>query len=193
MKRHDPPGERTRDGELVEMASHGGGRRARDAFRVLFDRHSSAVLRYAWGLAANRSDVDDLVQETFLVAWRRRSDIRVVAESALPWLLTTCRNASLNLNRARLRSEAHELVEEPHNGPASYRRRDHDEAQEQVKWVVAEIAALPDLDRRLCQLCLIEGRSYEEAAAFLDLTPASARKRIQRTRDRLRAARAADC
>lgn len=189
MKKRTPPGVRSTDEELVGAIAAGN----REAFHALFERHSRSVLRYAWGLAANRSDVDDLVQETFLIAWRRRSSLLVVGESALPWLLTTCRNSSRNLNRSRMRTDAGELVDEPRDSPAWYRRRDHERATEEIRWVVAEIAALPELDRRLCELCLLEGRSYEEAAALLDVTPASARKRIQRTRQRLRAARATDC
>lgn len=162
------------------------------SFQMIFERHSGAIYRYAWGLSESRSDVDDLVQETFLVAWRRRGDFKVVSESALPWLLTTCRNVSLNLNRQRLRHQANELVEEPVGGPAWYQRREREEALADLEWVLAEITALPDMDRRLCELCLIEGRSYDEAATFLGLSPANARKRIQRSRLRLRAARATD-
>lgn len=49
-----------------------------------------------------------------------------------------------------------------------------------------------DSDRRLCELCLIEGHTYAAAAAALGLQPATARKRIERTRTKLNAARAMD-
>lgn len=162
------------------------------AFQMLFERHTGTIYRYAWGLSESPSDVDDLVQETFLVAWKRRGELSVVSDSVLPWLLATCRNVSLNLNRQRRRQETTELIEDPVRGPAWYQRRDREAALVELEWVLAEMTALPDLDRRLCELCLIEGRSYDEAAAFLGLTPANARKRIQRSRLRLRAARATD-
>lgn len=60
------------------------------------------------------------------------------------------------------------------------------EAQEQLRWVLDEIAELGDRDRQLCQLCLIEGVSYRDAAAVLGTSPAAARKRIERLRIRLR-------
>nr|WP_244645027.1 sigma-70 family RNA polymerase sigma factor [Frigoribacterium sp. CFBP 8766] len=162
------------------------------AFHALFDRHTKTIFRYAWGLAENRTDVDDLVQETFLVAWKKRADLRVISDSLLPWLLVTCRNASLNLARSRRRHESSELVDELPNSSAWHQKQDRDSALDQLEWVLAEIEALPAVDRRLCELCLIDGRSYEEAATFLGLTPASARKRIQRSRQRLRTARATD-
>jgi len=190
------PGPHARDGRAPD--EHDLVRRVRagddEAFAVLFDRHGGTVFRYAWGLADVRSDVDDLVQETFLVAWRRRDALTVVGTSVLPWLLTTCRNASLNLNRQRRRVRLDELddgVAQTH-GPAWYRKLEHDAAIEQLAHVQDAIDALPEIDRRLCELCLIEGRSYDEAATLLGLTPASARKRIQRSRTRLRAARATD-
>ncbi|ROQ39692.1 RNA polymerase sigma-70 factor (ECF subfamily) [Frondihabitans sp. PhB188] len=183
MKR---PRDDTDEHELVRLAQRGD----EQAFATLFDRHSRTVYRYAWGLADVRSDADDLVQETFLVAWRRRATIRIVDSSVVPWLLTTCRNVSLNLNRQRRRLRTDELAEASVGDPTWHRRIDQEAAAEELTWVRDEIAALSEVDRRLCQLCLIEGRSYEDASMLLGLTAASARKRIQRTRSRLRALRA---
>lgn len=75
------------------------------AFTAIFDQHSAAVYRYAWGLVDDRSDVHDVVQETFLVLWRRRKSIEAVGGSVLPWLLVTCRQTTWNLNR-RVRAKA---------------------------------------------------------------------------------------
>lgn len=188
MRKEIPPRGQPDDVQLVAKLARGD----KWAFEMLLERHSRTIFRYAWGLSENRADVDDLVQETFMVAWAKRSNLRLITNSLLPWLLTTCRNAALNLARTRMRHEAAELTDAPQDSPAWYTRRDHEAAREQVSWVMAEIEALPELDRRLCELCLIEGRSYEEAAAFLGLTSGSARKRIQRSRQRLRAARATD-
>lgn len=174
------------DAALVAAVATGDG----DAYTALLDRHSRAVFRYAWGLADERSDVDDIVQETFLVAWRRRKDIGVVGASALPWLLTTTRYVAMNTNRQR-RSTRTDVVDE-HSGASEawYRQVAHDEAVQQLRWVRAEIAALDSPDRELCELCLLQGRSYDEAAAMLGLTTTNARKRIQRSRAKLKSSRA---
>jgi len=166
------------------------GRGDAEAYTALLDRHSRAVFRYAWGLADERSDVDDIVQETFLVAWRRRRDIGVVGASALPWLLTTTRYVAMNTNRQRRSTRTDEVDEHSGASEAWYRQVARDEAVHQLRWVRAEIAALDSPDRELCELCLLQGRSYDEAASMLGLTTTNARKRIQRSRARLRSRRA---
>ena len=158
------------------------------AYSELFRRHSVVIYRYAWGLADRRSDVDDLVQETFLIAWRRRQDIHLVSTSALPWLLTTCRNVAMNRNRVRRKAREQELSDVLLDNPSLYRLSQADAAREQLVWIREEIEGLPEPDKQLCQMCLLEGRSYEEAAQILGLSSANTRKKIQRSRERLRSA-----
>ena len=114
------------------------------------------------------------------------------SSSILPWLLTTCRNVSLNVNRQQRRARADELVDGTVDERARHRTLERDAAIEQLALVRQAIDALPEIDRRLCELCLLDGRSYDEGAQLLGLSTASARKRIQRTRIRLRATRATD-
>jgi len=175
------------DGALVEATARGDAA----AYTELLDRHTRAVFRYAWGLADRQSDVDDIVQETFVVAWRRRKDIRLVGSSALPWLLTSARYVAMNTNRQRRALRTDEIDEHTGADDAWYRQVAHADAVEQLRWVRTEITALDSPDRELCELCLLQDRTYDEAAAILGLTPTNARKRIQRSRARLRSSRAA--
>lgn len=186
MNRPRGPGE-IPDTELITSIGRGDA----EAYTEMLDRHSRAVFRYAWGLADQRSDVDDIVQETFLVAWRRRKDIRIVGSSALPWLLTSARNIAMNTNRQRRSHRIDEIDEHTGASDAWYRQVEHDEAAQQLRWVQNEIAALDSPDRELCELCLLQDRTYDEAAAVLGVSPVNARKRIQRSRARLRTNRAA--
>lgn len=161
------------DGALLERLAQGDA----EALRVVFDRHAAAVTRYAWALAAERMDVEKLVQDTFITAWRRGASIPET--SLLPWLLVTCRNHALNLQRRRAKHHSAELREH-----AS--QPDVVEAREQLRWVLAEIEQLPEVDRRVCELCLIEGRSYAEAAEELGLSVGAVKQRVLRARTRLR-------
>ncbi|MFU8854536.1 sigma factor [Micromonospora sp. SL1-18] len=63
------------------------------AFGRLFDRYSRPVYNHAFRLTASWSTAEDVTQATFLVAWRRRHDARLVDGSALPWLLVVATNA----------------------------------------------------------------------------------------------------
>ncbi|MDY1005881.1 sigma-70 family RNA polymerase sigma factor [Curtobacterium sp. CFBP9011] len=51
-----------------------------------------------------------------------------------------------------------------------------------------EIDTLPPLDRRICELCLIEGHSYTEAATMLGLSVGAVTQRVSRSRARLKKA-----
>ena len=171
------------DAELIERMRRGD----ETAFSVVMTRHGSAVYRYAWALADEASQAEDLTQETFLVLWKQRRKMRIVGVSALPWLLTACRFTAFNMNR-RSRKERTVLVEldavaNPQGGGSL-------EVIDELRWIGDEIGQLSDIDQKLCQLCLIEDRSYKDAARVLGITPGAARKRIQRTREHLAAARA---
>ena len=160
------------DAELV-LASRAGDAAA---FARLYRRHARAVLRYAWGRMGSGPAAEEMLQETFLTAWQKRDGARIVDESVLPWLLTICRNHALNEARRARKRVTLELpdvaaVEVP---------------SDELAWMGVELAKLSPLDQTICRLCLVEGRSYEEAAEILTTTPAALGKRLQRARARLR-------
>lgn len=176
------------DRDLLWRSAH----RDRDAFAQLFDRHANTVFRYGFGLTGDANDAQDLVQDAFLIAWRRSPEIDLMGDSILPWLLVCVRNLAANLRRrnaVRVSAPLETALEKSSDEP------DMLEAIEntlELEWVFNEIAALGDIDRRIAELCLYDGVSYAEAAAQLGLSVGALAKRIQRIRDRLRMRRAGD-
>jgi RNA polymerase sigma-70 factor (ECF subfamily) len=71
-----------------------------DAFRLLVERHSRKLFRLAYRLTGNESDAEDVVQETFLRAYRNLNqfDERAIFTS---WLYRIATNHSLDLLRLR--------------------------------------------------------------------------------------------
>jgi RNA polymerase sigma factor (sigma-70 family) len=168
------------DAELVASVARG----QRDPFGELFDRHANAIYRYAWSMTRSIEDARDVVQEVFLVAWRRRDSISFVADSALPWLLATCRHVALNSNRSRRRDPAVSidpalLAEFRIAAPV-------DRADDELADVFAAIATLAPIDQEICRLCISEGKTYAIAAAELGITPTTVGKRLERLRRKLR-------
>jgi RNA polymerase sigma factor (sigma-70 family) len=155
----------------------------RRAFGVLFDRHSRAVTRYAWALLSDQMDVEEIVQDTFVTAWEKAARVSVVETSALPWLLVTCRYHALNLRRKRVLQRTDELPEQLADVAAN---EDQEVAVQRLRWVTDEISALDPLDRRICELCLIDGRSYKDAAAIVGKSVGAVSKRLERARTRIR-------
>jgi RNA polymerase sigma-70 factor (ECF subfamily) len=58
------------------------------------------VFRRLIALGHQPSDAEDLTAVTFLELWRRRTKVRFVEGSALPWLLVTALNVSRNAQRS---------------------------------------------------------------------------------------------
>ena len=70
------------------------------AFRVLVERHSKSVFRLAYRMTGNEQDAEDVVQETFLRAYKqlKRFDGRSAFRT---WVYRICANCALDLIRAR--------------------------------------------------------------------------------------------
>ena len=173
------------DADLLRRVAGGDQR----ALAVVFDRHAPAVTRYAWAVAASRMDVEELVQDTFVTAWRKAAEITIPEASLLPWLLVTCRNLGLNAARKAARNQADELDETRADAADLMREhRDAEAARDDLRWVLDEIERLEPIDRRVCELCLIDGMPYADAAKELNLSVGAVKQRVSRSRARLKKA-----
>ncbi len=74
-----------------------------DAFRLLVDRHSRKVFRLAYRLTGNETDAEDVVQESFMRAYRSLStfDERAIFSSWLYRIATNCALDMLRLRKVR--------------------------------------------------------------------------------------------
>ncbi len=77
-----------------------------DAFRLLVERHSKTIFRVAYRMTGNEHDADDVVQETFLRAYRTLDRFEERANFST-WLHRIAVNCSLDLLRARGRHDRH--------------------------------------------------------------------------------------
>ena len=91
------------DPALVDRVLRG----ERDAFRYLVERHSLSVFQLAYRITGNEEDAEDVVQETFLRAFRnlKRYEARSLFST---WLYRIAANYSLDLMRSRKRFVAKE-------------------------------------------------------------------------------------
>jgi RNA polymerase sigma-70 factor (ECF subfamily) len=174
------------DGELWSAAALGD----RVAFTELYHRHADAVWRLAMRMTGSRAAAEDVLAATFLAAWRKRAEVRLVHASARPWLLTVAANEARTEWRKVRRHErlAH------HVGPPPD-VRDHADAvvaslddRRRVHAVLAAVAALPAGQRDVVALCLIAEVSQADAAKALGITQVTLRSRLHRARAQLRAA-----
>src|SRR6516225_5421932 len=76
-----------------------------DAYRVLVERHSRSLFRLAFRMTGNEQDAEDVVQESFLRAFRQLSKFDDRASFGT-WLYRIAANCSLDLVRMRQRRAA---------------------------------------------------------------------------------------
>jgi RNA polymerase sigma-70 factor (ECF subfamily) len=147
-----------------------------ERFEALFRAEYRAVADYI-GRRAEPDVVDDLVNEVFLVAWRRLE--RVPAEPRA-WLLAVARNAiGTHIRGARrCRALAVRLAVAEVDWTQPPPKVDGGE-------VAAALAGLPEKDREALMLVSWDGLSPSEAAVVLGERPASFRVRLHRARRRL--------
>lgn len=158
------------------------------AFSALYDRHSRVVYAYAAARLTARDDVEEISQDVFVTLWRRRATLEIVGESALPWLLVTCRNLILNKRRAN-QAAARRRTDTPVDDTVPDTAPGPDEATERAQLlalVEAAAARLPEPDRTIFELCIRGDASYEDAALAAGISTGAVRNRLSRLRARLR-------
>src|SRR3954451_7326829 len=146
-------------------------------FDELWQDHAPAVLRYARRHVLP-AEVEDVVAEPFVVAWRRLDEVPAYG---LPWLFGVARNISANTRRSRRRQEAlsDRIAADRDEGPA-WPEADDDDT------VTAALHRLSDADRELLTLIAWEGLSHEEAAEALGCSRGALKVRLHRARQRSR-------
>lgn len=159
------PAHAAEDADLVRQARDGD----EAAFARLHERYAPVV----HGLLLARvpvSDVEDLVQDVFLSAWKRLDALRDPAAFG-GWLSMIARNRAVDFHR-----HAPNSVELPETLEA------HDTTAEQVEAlaVLEVVRSLPDAYRETLVLRLVEGLSGPEIAQRTGLTAASVRVNLHR-------------
>jgi RNA polymerase sigma-70 factor, ECF subfamily len=150
-------------------------------FRVIADEATPAVGAYIRRriYPLNFADVDDLIEEVLIIAWRRLDDIPSGAE--VPWLIGVARNVLRNAHRKFRRGEiAASRMTPPHHDSSAEENVIADEG------VRIALAALGDDDRDIVLLHAWDGRSVAEIGMILGVTTNAAGVRLSRAQERFR-------
>ena len=157
------------------------------AFAAVYDRHRERVFGLAVRLSENRHDAEDVTAAAFFELWRRRAAVRVVSGSVLPWLLVVTSNAAKNHARSIRRHR--KLIDAiPRGGTSGEAAFEGVEDALDHAALVREVRALPDRDRALLALTVLEGYSAVAVAEALGMSAGAVRVRLHRIRTSLRTA-----
>ncbi|MGI8652998.1 MAG: RNA polymerase sigma factor SigE [Geodermatophilaceae bacterium] len=150
-------------------------------------QHSARVYRLAYRLSGNAQDAEDLTQETFVRVFRSLANYQPSTFPCLLHRITTNLSTDMVRRRQRVRFEAlpDDAERLPSTGPSPEQVYADTHFDPQVQ---AALDALSPEFRVPVVLCDIEGLTYEEIAATLDIKLGTVRSRIHRGRVQLRAA-----
>jgi len=167
----------------------------RDAFRQLVEQHSHAIFRLAFRMTKNEQDAEEVVQETFLRAYRNLEQFESRANFGT-WLYRIGVNCSLDYVRSRKRhvegretavdedaADPLDAIATPNPGPDRLAI-----AGQMRKRVEIELARLSETERTAFMLRHVEGRSIEEIGEILGLRTSATKNSIFRAVQKLRTA-----
>lgn len=141
------------------------------------------LLRYCNRIVGDTALAEDIVQETLLRAWQRRTEL-LGDRDPRPWLFTVARNLCFEALRTRGRTIA--MAEVPERHHAGHDPVDHVEAAAERCIVREALAALSPRQREMILLKDVERVEYATLAQHLGVTEPAARVLLFRARRRLR-------
>jgi len=165
-----------------------------EAFRVLVDRYSRKVFRLAYRMTCNEEDAEDVVQETFLRAYRRLKQFEL-RSSFGTWIFRIAVNVALDLKRKLGRYEqveqhmgsdedgAERIAQLPAAEPAPDRLLLSGELKHKVESVLAEMS--PQV-RAAFVMRHYEGMPIEQIGSVLGLKASATKNSIYRAVQKLR-------
>jgi RNA polymerase sigma-70 factor (ECF subfamily) len=144
------------------------------------------LYRLALRITLNPAEAEDTVQDTMIKVWNRREQWDEI-ESIEAFCLTICRN--LALDKAK-KSEAQNIqLDDSHDPPdRSYTSNPEEQTvqHDRIQLVRQLIDSLPEKQRSCIQLRDIEGKSYKEIAAVMDISEQQVKVNIFRARQAIR-------
>lgn len=155
--------------------------------------HADALYNFAYHLTYNEEDANDLVQETFMKAFRFMS-LYEKGTNAKAWLFKILKNAFINEYRKKAKQPtkvdyediiAYQDADEDKGGVAYDLREDIFDGMMGDEITIA-LNRLPIDFKTVILLCDIEGFSYEEIAKIIDIPIGTVRSTLHRARNMLK-------
>ena len=156
------------------------GDAAQDGWREEVVAQIPSLRAFAWSLSHNRSDADDLVQDTLIKAWTHRDKFEP-GTNLRAWLFTILRNTYYTALVKRRR----EVADEEGRHAAALSEAPSQDWSVAVHALRAALAKLPDEHREALVLVGAAGLSYEEAAEICGCALGTIKSRVNRARARL--------
>jgi RNA polymerase sigma-70 factor (ECF subfamily) len=179
------PDEAVRHDDALEsqaIAAVKGG--DRNAYDYLVTKYMKRVMSVAWGIVRNAADAEDLAQEAFVKAYRSMDRFRS-GEPFGPWIFRIVTNLSLDVMKHRTKFRDEEL-----SGQEPAARRDSASlpatTSEIGRRIDQAIELLPQMQRVVARLFLVEEFEHFEIASMTGLSEGTVRSHLSLARKKLR-------
>jgi len=169
----------------------------RDAFRVLVERHSRSIFRVAYRMTGNQQDAEELVQETFLRAYKSLERFELRANFST-WLYRIAVNRTLDFLNARKtqmqNKETYQITDNPDSEEGNQVQLAASTpgpdrlllSAEMKRRIAGALGLLTPAERVAFTMRHMEGRSIEEISQALDLKVSAAKNSVFRAVQKLR-------
>jgi len=144
------------------------------------------LYRLALRITMNAAEAEDVVQETMMKVWNRREQWEQI-ESIEAFCLTICRNLSLDkLRRMDNQTQSLDGSYDPKDQHVASNPEEQAVQRDRIQLVRQLINQLPEKQRSCMQLRDMEGKSYKDIAAILDITEEQVKINIFRARQTIK-------
>jgi RNA polymerase sigma-70 factor (ECF subfamily) len=161
-----------------------------DAYGKIVVRYNGRLYNFIYRFVGDRETAEDIVQETFLRAFRKRKEYRAIANFST-WLFTIAGNLAKSELRRRKRwrlfsidrdEETDTGMDLPDVSASPDRVAESSLADVQIQQA---IASLPDNYRQVILLRDVQGMSYQEISEIVDCPVGTVKSRVNRARLKL--------
>ena len=174
-------------GEEEQKIISAAARGDRMAFRQLVLDNSRAMFRVAWRLCNDEAIAEDIVQESFIKAWKKIGDFRMQS-SFRSWLHRITVNTAMDYLRKQARRNQFETEEPAFETVEMAELPRHDVQIDIQAQAGAAMQSLSDTERAALMLRHHEGHSIREIAQILELTNDASKQTIFRAVQKMRIA-----
>jgi RNA polymerase sigma-70 factor (ECF subfamily) len=169
----------------------------RDAFRVLVERHSRSIFRVVYRMTGNQQDSEELVQETFLRAYKSLERFELRANFST-WVYRIAVNRTLDFLNARKTQmqtkETYQIADNPDHKESNQVQVAADSpgpdrlllSAEMKRKIAGAMGLLTPAERVAFTMRHMEGSSIEEISQALDLKVSAAKNSVFRAVQKLR-------
>lgn len=149
------------------------------ALGALYDQYARPCYAFAIRMLGSEADAEEVLQETFLRAWRNAAAYDPSRASLSSWLLAITRNLCIDELRRRRRNLPAAPLDQAAPLPAGERTDTAAEQAIDAERVRAALASLPGEQRSAIELVYYHGLTSGEVGRLLGVPPATVRSRLR--------------